>query len=110
MATKESTRARRRKFVDRPVTPAERISAIQATRKHGGAHLKVPENHLVDRNSPAGTVSNCRDVIAGIARGMPHRPGETLMVRHILDALYHVETILREVGAESDFEREQRDA
>jgi hypothetical protein len=91
------------------VTPAQRVRAIQATRKHGGAYLKVPENHLVVRDSPAGTVSNCRDVIAGVTRGIALLPGEVLMVRHILDALYHVEKILREVGAESDFEHEQRD-
>jgi|SRR5215472_13377557 len=110
MATKKQTRASQRKLADRPPSTAERIAAIQKFRKEGGTHYVIPENRLVDRKSPARTLYNCRYVIASLARGMGHLPGAEIILDSVADALERTEKVVREVGAESDFEREARAA
>src|SRR5579864_9074843 len=100
---KKSTRGRK-SATDRPVTAAERNRAIKFLQKHGGAHVSMPVNGLI-QDTPVGTIERCRHVVAWIARtGHPYggcaRPIAEADILHIVvDALEHAEKVIRDIGA-----------
>jgi hypothetical protein len=89
---------------------AERLRAIASLKKHGGAHVRRPENRFIG-TTPADTLQCCRRCLTmhiGVDAGAL-APETASLLWSVAGALGHAEQVLRDIGSDPDLsERTER--